>query len=245
MATSSRSRSSGPVLPLNGIRRSSSPSGRFCTSSYSQSASAFASSSASFSATFSSPSSGFLHRSASPTRVNLCGPIPTAPSVRFCIDRSPSPGRSFAVSPRERQVVKHQTKPLSAPQKRTSKEESGVPASAESALGDVQGRRLKVSGILCSVIRSSRSVYRYVSRSVVPWGVRPLRWLCGAFVFFVVWYVFVSRQGLLSFVEATKEEMRVFHDIGLELPSLLLELGTGKWHLNNLYLEIGEEGLEP
>ncbi|XP_068642937.1 uncharacterized protein [Aristolochia californica] len=119
MATSSRSRSSGPVLPINGLRRSTSPSGKFCSSSYSHSSSAFASSSASFSATFSSPSSRFLHRSASPTRVNLCGPMPSAPSVRFSIDRAPSPGRSFAVSPRERQVVKNQPKVLSAPQKRT------------------------------------------------------------------------------------------------------------------------------
>ncbi|XP_068637858.1 uncharacterized protein [Aristolochia californica] len=118
MATSSRSRSCGPVLPLGGLRRSTSPSGKFC-SSYTRSSSAFASSSASFSATFSSPSSSFLHRSASPTRVNLCGPIPSASSVRFSIDRAPSPRRSFAVSPRDRQVVKNQPKPLSAPQKRT------------------------------------------------------------------------------------------------------------------------------
>ncbi|KAL5985594.1 hypothetical protein ACLOJK_027580 [Asimina triloba] len=95
MGTSSKSRSSGPVL------RSASPSGRFSSSPSAYSAaSAFASSSSSFS----SVPSSFFRRSASPTRVNLYGP---APSVRFAIDRSTSPGRSFSVAP-----VK---KPISAP----------------------------------------------------------------------------------------------------------------------------------
>ncbi|XP_058067443.1 uncharacterized protein LOC131216863 [Magnolia sinica] len=104
MATSSRTRSNGPVL------RSVSPSGRFYSSSSSASpASAFASSSSSFS----SPTSSFFHRSSSPTRVNLYSPTPSAATVRFSIDRSISPGRSFAVAP-----VK---KPLSTPpaQRRT------------------------------------------------------------------------------------------------------------------------------
>ncbi|KAK9130562.1 hypothetical protein Sjap_011049 [Stephania japonica] len=116
MAASSRTRSSGPVLPLTSrFQRSISPSGRFSSpSSSSSSTSGFAS----YSSSLSSQSTGFFHRSASPTRVNLCGSVTSAPSVRFSIDRSISPSRSISVSPRD-QVVKKHRNPLSAPQKRT------------------------------------------------------------------------------------------------------------------------------
>ncbi|XP_054799581.1 uncharacterized protein LOC129303995 [Prosopis cineraria] len=105
MATSSsRTRSSGPVL------RSSSPSGRFCSYSTSNTpfhtpSSAFASSSSS---AFSSPCSTFFtktqhhqhhihHRSASPTRVNLYTSTSPSSAVRFSIDqRSISPNRSIS-----------------------------------------------------------------------------------------------------------------------------------------------------
>ncbi|KAF8393107.1 hypothetical protein HHK36_021348 [Tetracentron sinense] len=111
MAVSTRTRSSGPVL---GFQRSVSPSGRFFSSSTaSYSSSAFASSSSSFS----SRSPGFFHRCASPTRVNLYGSVSSAPSVRFSMDRSSSPSRSIAVSPRN-QVLKKQNNPLPS-QKRT------------------------------------------------------------------------------------------------------------------------------
>ncbi|KAF8400578.1 hypothetical protein HHK36_013877 [Tetracentron sinense] len=118
MAASSRTRSSGPVLPItNGFQRSISPSGRFySSSSSSSSSSAFASSSSSFS----SRSTGFFGRSSSPTRVSLCGSVPSAPSVRFLIGRSISPSRSIAVSPRE-QVVKKQSNSLSAPSSQKKK----------------------------------------------------------------------------------------------------------------------------
>ncbi|XP_044470960.1 uncharacterized protein DDB_G0271670-like [Mangifera indica] len=108
MPSSSSKRSSGPVL------RSLSPSGRFCTSntanSYlSSSSSSFASSTSS---SFSSASSTFFHqhyddhhhhhshhRSASPTRVNLYTNASLSSSaVRFSIDRSISPNRSFSVT---------------------------------------------------------------------------------------------------------------------------------------------------
>ncbi|KAF9613806.1 hypothetical protein IFM89_011975 [Coptis chinensis] len=121
MATSSR-RSSGPVLGFHNQHqnRSSSPSGRFCSSSSSPSASSsgFASSSSSFS----SRSTGFFHRSTSPSRVNMCGTTrSSSPSVRFSIvDRSISPSRSISASPRDNQIVKKQNNPLSStPQKRT------------------------------------------------------------------------------------------------------------------------------
>ncbi|XP_057959543.1 uncharacterized protein LOC131152007 [Malania oleifera] len=96
MSTSSRTRSSGPVLPItNKFQRSVSPSGRFCSSSPSDSSalSAFASSTSGFSA----PPS-FFNRSASPTRVNLYATAPPSPSVRFSISRSTSPGRPISVS---------------------------------------------------------------------------------------------------------------------------------------------------
>ncbi|XP_057968732.1 uncharacterized protein LOC131158128 [Malania oleifera] len=96
MATSSRTKQSGPVLHTSSaFQRSISPSGRFCSSS----SSAFASSIS----TFSSPSSSLLGRPSSPTRVNLCGTGQSSRSVRFAIDRPVSPNRSFAVS---HQVVK-------------------------------------------------------------------------------------------------------------------------------------------
>ncbi|XP_057507543.1 uncharacterized protein LOC130790571 [Actinidia eriantha] len=91
MAAASRSRrSSGPVL------RSLSPSAKFHSPllTPSSSSSAFASSTS----TFSSRSTTFLHRSTSPTRVNLYGSPPPAPSVRFSLDRPTSPSRSISVS---------------------------------------------------------------------------------------------------------------------------------------------------
>ncbi|KAJ9688812.1 hypothetical protein PVL29_014455 [Vitis rotundifolia] len=104
MAASSR-RSSGPVL------RSFSRSGKFYSSpTHSPSSSAFASSSSGFS----SRTTGFFQRSASPTKVNLYGSAPSAPSVRFSLDRPISPSRSISVTPRT-QVVKKHTNPLSAP----------------------------------------------------------------------------------------------------------------------------------
>ncbi|KAF7817274.1 plant/F18G18-20 protein [Senna tora] len=99
MATSSRTKSSGPVL------RSVSPSTSFCSYStsntpFSSPSSAFASSTGS---SFSSPSSSFFnqshrhHRSASPTRVNLYTSAPPSSAVRFSIDhRSISPNRSLS-----------------------------------------------------------------------------------------------------------------------------------------------------
>lgn len=101
MAASSATtrRSSGPVL------RSHSPSsGKFYATSHkaSSSSSAFASSSASsFSARFN------IHRSASPTRVNLysSGSSP-ATAVRFSIDRPTSPNRSISAQRRPEQQRK-------------------------------------------------------------------------------------------------------------------------------------------
>ncbi|XP_028798244.1 uncharacterized protein LOC114753892 [Neltuma alba] len=103
-ASSSRTRSSGPVL------RSLSPSGRFCSYStsnipFSSPSYAFASSSGS---SFSSPCSTFFtepqhhhhhthHRSASPTQVNLYSSTPPSSAVKFSIDRrSVSPNRSIS-----------------------------------------------------------------------------------------------------------------------------------------------------
>ncbi|KAK3221884.1 hypothetical protein Dsin_008909 [Dipteronia sinensis] len=111
-AASSRRSSSGPVM------RSLYPSGRF-TSSMSSSSSAFAYSSSSFSAR----SSTFFNRSASPTRVNLCGnnkPAQTtsAHSVSFV-----SPNRSNSItstSSRNNQILKnHTTTTATTKQKRT------------------------------------------------------------------------------------------------------------------------------
>ncbi|KAI6681422.1 hypothetical protein NL676_035303 [Syzygium grande] len=105
MATSSRTRSSSrPVL------RSLSPSGRYYSplaaavaaqeSSLSATASAFASSTSSSFYSHPSSASFFSRRSSSPTRVNVSSSPSMSPSVRFSIDRSTSPGRSIAVSPR-------------------------------------------------------------------------------------------------------------------------------------------------
>ncbi|KFK27780.1 hypothetical protein AALP_AA8G427900 [Arabis alpina] len=101
--TSSRTRSSGPVLRS----ASPSPSGRFSGvySNGAPSSSGFASSTSS---SFSSSSAFFSnhhqqqqqqHRSASPTRVNLFTSPPLTQSFRYSIDnRSISPNRSIAVS---------------------------------------------------------------------------------------------------------------------------------------------------
>lgn len=89
MASSSRTKSSGPVL------RSLSPSSNsFC--SYSTSNAPFRSPSSSF---FNNPHSHshMSHRSTSPTRVNLYNASPSpSPSVRFTLDRSISPNRSVS-----------------------------------------------------------------------------------------------------------------------------------------------------
>ncbi|KAJ8435001.1 hypothetical protein Cgig2_027844 [Carnegiea gigantea] len=103
MAFSSTSRrSSGPVL------RSLSPSGRFYGgSSTASSTSAFASS------TSSSFTTGFVHRSASPTRVNLYAPVTSrSAAVRFSIDRSTSPNRSISAQP-----VRRSSSPAPGPKK--------------------------------------------------------------------------------------------------------------------------------
>ena len=85
MASSSRTKSSGPVL-----RSSLSPSTKFC--SYSTSNAPFHSRSSSF---FNDPHSHVPHRSTSPTRVNVIRTAPS-PSVRFARDRSISPSRSVS-----------------------------------------------------------------------------------------------------------------------------------------------------
>ncbi|XP_030467341.1 uncharacterized serine-rich protein C215.13 [Syzygium oleosum] len=106
MATSSRTRSSS-----RHVLRSLSPSGRYYSplaaaqdSSLSATASAFASSTSSSFYSRPSNASFFSRRSSSPTRVNVfrssSSSSSMSPSVRFSIDRSTSPGRSIAVSPR-------------------------------------------------------------------------------------------------------------------------------------------------
>ncbi|OWM86746.1 uncharacterized protein LOC116189602 [Punica granatum] len=95
MSTSSRARSSGPVL------RSASPSRRLTSPASDSSIAAAASAFGSTSSGFSSPSSAYFnHRSTSPTRVNMYTSKPLSPSVRFSIDRPVSPKRSIAVSSR-------------------------------------------------------------------------------------------------------------------------------------------------
>lgn len=107
MAAATR-RSSGPVL------RSLSPSGRFYSSRTrsfscsSSSSSAFASSTSTFSAR-SNPST-LLHRSTSPTRVNLYSSAPSAASVRFSLDRPISPNRSISMVNKKNQVVQKSQK---------------------------------------------------------------------------------------------------------------------------------------
>ncbi|KAF3453045.1 hypothetical protein FNV43_RR03478 [Rhamnella rubrinervis] len=110
MAVTSRRSSSGPVL------RSLSPSGRFCNSKYSSSPSSSSSAFASSTSGFASRPTTLLQRSASPPRVNLYGPSPSAPSIRVSMDRPISPNRSISVTPRgngnsnhHQQVVKRQT----------------------------------------------------------------------------------------------------------------------------------------
>lgn len=101
MAATTR-RTNGPVL------RSLSPSGRFYSPKRSSSSSsAFASSTTACYAR-SSPTA-VLHRSSSPTRVNIYNP---APSVRFSLERSRSPNRSFSMVNKNNHVVQK-------PQKRT------------------------------------------------------------------------------------------------------------------------------
>ncbi|XP_050380768.1 uncharacterized protein LOC126798000 [Argentina anserina] len=91
MATASRkSSATGSVL-----RSTASPSlsGRFYTSH----STGFASSTSSFS---SRTAGGFFTRAASPPRVSLARPSPSAQSVRFSLlDRPTSPNRSISVSP--------------------------------------------------------------------------------------------------------------------------------------------------
>ncbi|KAL6221609.1 hypothetical protein ACLB2K_005005 [Fragaria x ananassa] len=93
-ATASRkSSATGPVL-----RSTASPSlsGRFYTS-HSSASTGFASSTSSFS---SRTAGGFFTRAASPPRVSLARPSPSAQSVRFSLlDRPTSPSRSISVSP--------------------------------------------------------------------------------------------------------------------------------------------------
>lgn len=99
MAVTGR-RSSGPVL------RSVSPSGRFSTSSSaSRSISSSSSKFASSTTTFSARSSGLVHRSTSPTRVNYRSSSSSTASVRFSLDRSLSPSRSISVLNSQRQMV--------------------------------------------------------------------------------------------------------------------------------------------
>ncbi|WOL15487.1 hypothetical protein Cni_G24268 [Canna indica] len=98
MTSSSSRRSNAPVLPFSAPLHRTSPS-----SAIRGAASPFASYSSSSAASpfaYPSTSNTFLphERSASPTRVYLTGssPPPRAPSVRFTLDRSTSPGRSAA-----------------------------------------------------------------------------------------------------------------------------------------------------
>ncbi|GMP36460.1 hypothetical protein CsSME_00008583 [Camellia sinensis var. sinensis] len=91
-SSSSRTKSNRPALHCS-FQRSTSPSGRFCSSSISSSSSAFNSSISGFS---SQPSS-FFTRSSSPTRVNLPGSASSTPSVWFSIDN-----RSISVNQKQR-----------------------------------------------------------------------------------------------------------------------------------------------
>ncbi|KDP30200.1 hypothetical protein JCGZ_16982 [Jatropha curcas] len=107
---SSRRTSSGPVI------RSLSPSGRFHLPHSSSSSTAFAYSSSSFASRSSTLFSGNHHhhqRSSSPTRVNLYGNTPSAPSVRISLDRPSSPNRSIStINPsRGHQVVRKSSTP--------------------------------------------------------------------------------------------------------------------------------------
>lgn len=138
----SSKRSNGPVLSF---RRSNSRSDALGSSSPSNTSSSFydfstgpsfyashpslnntcssfyASSTSSANFCSSPPTNGFFNRSSSPTRVNLHGfaPLAPSPSVRFFIDRSRSPGRSMAVSPQDQVVKKQNGNPLTNLPKRT------------------------------------------------------------------------------------------------------------------------------
>ncbi|KAG4944278.1 hypothetical protein JHK85_048924 [Glycine max] len=92
MASSSRTKSSGPVLRSSSSSSSLSHSNSFC--SYSTSNAPFHSPSSSF---FRKPHSHVPPRSTSPTRVNLfsAAPLPSH-SVRFALDRSISPNRTVS-----------------------------------------------------------------------------------------------------------------------------------------------------
>ncbi|XP_061341035.1 uncharacterized protein LOC133287433 [Gastrolobium bilobum] len=118
-SSSSRTKSSGPVL------RSHSSSSRFC--SYTRSKTPFSSPSSGFasstSSSFSSRSSTFFnqhhnqhshHRSASPTRVNIYNnSSPLSSGVRFSIDsRSISPNRSIS-----NQIISKNNRPISIQKK--------------------------------------------------------------------------------------------------------------------------------
>ncbi|CAI9266348.1 unnamed protein product [Lactuca saligna] len=82
-------------LPSQPVLRAHSPSGRFYTSSSSNS---FASSTSIFSP---SSSSFFQNRSTSPTRVNVYRSSPSASNIRFSlVNRQISPSRSISVIPR-------------------------------------------------------------------------------------------------------------------------------------------------
>ncbi|KAG4962851.1 hypothetical protein JHK82_039531 [Glycine max] len=97
MASSSRTKSSGPVLRSSSLSHSNS----FCSYSTSN-------------APFHSPSSSFFNshvasRSTSPTRVNLFRAAPPpSHSVRFALDRSISPNRSHVIA-RKHQHHRHVT----------------------------------------------------------------------------------------------------------------------------------------
>ncbi|XP_057524346.1 uncharacterized protein LOC130804056 [Amaranthus tricolor] len=106
MATSSKSRSNSPVLPLNfSFPRSISPPRRqfsqssFSSSSSSQFSDSFSSSyiSSNFaSSSSSSLSSSIFDRPSSPTRVNL-SPTSSVPSFRISLNRSHSPNSRVSI----------------------------------------------------------------------------------------------------------------------------------------------------
>ncbi|XP_058221860.1 uncharacterized protein LOC131331913 [Rhododendron vialii] len=134
----SSKRSNGPVLSFRRSNSrsdalgSSSPSDtssfyafstgpNFYSSPPSPNTSSFYASSTSSNFCSSPTSNAFFNRSSSPTRVNLHGFVPLAPSpsVRFSIDRSRSPSSSMAVSPRDQVVNKQNGNPLKNLPKRT------------------------------------------------------------------------------------------------------------------------------
>ncbi|CAN6449944.1 unnamed protein product [Victoria cruziana] len=118
---SSRAKSSGPLVQMNGygFHRSVSPNGRLGSAySHPSPSSSFCSTSAAFA----TPSSGFFTRSSSPTRVNLYGSAPAASSVRFSLDGMRSSSRSLAGTPMSSHrdtAVKKQNQMPSPPPRRT------------------------------------------------------------------------------------------------------------------------------